>query len=70
LRFPLWMQAMLLLVVAAVVVLGVTSVVDGWEDWVVLGGSVAAVVGTMIAVNNRRYPTRKRTFTKDSQSKW
>jgi hypothetical protein len=70
LRFTLWMQALLVLLVAAVVVLGVTSVVDGWEDWVVLGGIIAAVVGTMVAVNNRRYPTQKRTFTKDSDSKW
>jgi hypothetical protein len=70
LRFPLWMQALLLVLVAAVAVLGVTSVIDGWEDWVVLGGILVAVIGTMIAVNNRRYPTRKRTFTKDSDSKW
>ena len=69
-RFPLWMQALLLVLVAAVAVLGVTSVIDGWEDWVVLGGILVAVIGTMIAVNNRRYPTRKRTFTKDSDSKW
>jgi len=64
------MQALLMLLVAAVVVLGVTSVVDGYEDWIVLGGIVAAVVGVMIAVNRRQYPTRKRTFTKDSDSKW
>ena len=44
--------------------------VDGWEDWVVLGGILVAVIGVAIAVNNRRYPTRKRTFTKDSDSKW
>jgi uncharacterized membrane protein YcjF (UPF0283 family) len=70
LRFPLWMQALMMLLVAAVVVLGVTSVVDGYEDWIVLGGIVAAVVGVMIAVNRRQYPTRKRSFTKDSDSKW
>jgi hypothetical protein len=64
------MQALLLVLVAAVAVLGVTSVIDGWEDWVVLGGILVAVIGTMIAVNNRRYPTQKRTFTKDSDSKW
>ena len=51
-------------------VLAVTSVVDGWEDWVVLGGIIVAVVGVMVAVNSRQYPTRKRTFTKDSDSKW
>ena len=70
LRFPVWMQALLMLLVAAVVVLGVTSVVDGYEDWIVLGGIVAAVVGVMIAVNRRQYPTHKRSFTKDSDSKW
>ena len=70
-RFPVWLQGLVLLaVVAVIVVLGVTSVVDGWEDWVVLGGIVAAVSGVAVAVTNRRYPTRKRTFTKDSDSKW
>jgi hypothetical protein len=29
-----------------------------------------AVSGVAVAVNNRRYPTRKRTFTKDSDSRW
>jgi hypothetical protein len=71
LRFPAWLQGLLLLsVVAVIVVLGVTSVVDGWEDWVVLGAIIVAVSGVAVAVNNRRYPTRKRTFTKDSDSKW
>jgi uncharacterized membrane protein YcjF (UPF0283 family) len=70
LRFPLWMQALVMLLAAAVVALAVTSVVDGWEDWVVLGAILVAMIGVMIAVNNRRYPTRKRAFTKDSDSKW
>lgn len=70
-RFPAWLQGLLVLsVVALIVVLGVTSVVDGWEDWVVLGGIIAAVSGVAVAVNSRRYPTRKRTFTKDSDSRW
>ena len=70
-RFPAWLQGLLVLsVVAVIVVLGVTSVVDGWEDWVVLGGIIAAVSGVAVAVNSRRYPTRKRTFTKDSDSRW
>ena len=58
------------LLLAAVLAVAVTSVVDGWADWVVLGGILVAVVGMMIAVNNRQYPTRKRSFTKDSDSKW
>jgi hypothetical protein len=71
LRFPVWLQGLVVLsVVAVIVVLGVTSVVDGWEDWVVLGGIIVAVSGVAVAVNNRRYPTRKRTFTKDSDSRW
>ena len=70
-RFPVWLQGLVVLsVVGLIVVLGVTSVVDGWEDWVVLGGIIIAVSGVAVAVNNRRYPTRKRAFTKDSDSKW
>jgi protein-S-isoprenylcysteine O-methyltransferase Ste14 len=71
LRFPLWLQAIVVTFVCVVVaVLGITSVVDGWEDWVVLGGILVAVVGMAIAITNRRYPTRKRAFTKDSDSRW
>jgi protein-S-isoprenylcysteine O-methyltransferase Ste14 len=71
LRFPLWLQAIVVTLLGAVlVVAAVTSVVDGWEDWVVLGGILVAVLGMAIAISNRRYPTRKRTFTKDSDSKW
>jgi hypothetical protein len=71
LRFPVWLQGLVVLaVVGLIVVLAVTSVVDGWEDWVVLGGILVAVSGVAVAVNNRRYPTRKRAFTKDSDSRW
>jgi hypothetical protein len=70
LRFPLWMQALLVIMLAVVLALVVTDVVSDWSDWVVLGGIVVAVVGTMIAVNRRQYPTRKRKFTRDSSSRW
>jgi len=70
LRFPVWMQALVVILLAAVLAVAVLSVVDGWADWVVLGGIVVAVIGTMMAVNRRQYPTRKRSFTKDSDSKW
>ena len=45
---------------------------DGWEDWVVLGVVICAVVGGAIAVWQRQYPaaTKKRVFTRDSDSKW
>ena len=69
-RFPLWMQALLVVLLAAVLAVAVVSVVDGWADWVVLGAILVAVMGIMVAVNRRQYPTRKRSFTKDSDSKW
>jgi hypothetical protein len=70
LRFPVWMQALLVVLLAAVLAVAVVTVVDGWADWVVLGGILVAVFGMMVAVNRRQYPTRKRSFTKDSDSKW
>ena len=70
LRFPVWMQALLMNLLAAVLAVAVAVVVEGWADWVVLGGIVVAVIGMMVAVNRRQYPTRKRSFTKDSDSKW
>jgi hypothetical protein len=70
LRFPVWMQALLAVLLAAVLAVVVFSVVDGWADWVVFAGILAAVAGTMVAVNRRQYPTRKRSFTKDADSKW
>ena len=69
-RFPVWMQALLVILLAAVLAVAVALVVEGWADWVVLGGIVVAVIGMMVAVNRRQYPTRKRSFTKDSDSKW
>src|SRR4051794_2144715 len=38
LRFPLWMQALLVVMLAVVLGLAVTKVVSDWSDWVVLGG--------------------------------
>jgi membrane protein YdbS with pleckstrin-like domain len=70
LRFPGWMQALLVVLLAAVLAVAVAIVVEGWADWVVLGGIIVAVIGMMVAVNRRQYPTRKRSFTKDSDSKW
>jgi predicted branched-subunit amino acid permease len=70
LRFPRWMQAMLVVLLAIVLALVVTDVVSDWSDWVVLGGIVVAVIGTMIAVNRRQYPTGKRSFSRDESSRW
>jgi hypothetical protein len=70
LRFPRWMQVMLVVLLAVVLALAVTDVVSDWSDWVVLGGIFAAVIGTMIAVNRRQYPTAKRSFKRDESSRW
>jgi hypothetical protein len=70
LRFPLWMQAFVVVLIAAVLALAVVGVVDDWTDWVILGAIVVAAAGMAIAINNRQYPTKKRTFTRDSSSKW
>jgi 4-hydroxybenzoate polyprenyltransferase len=70
LRFPRWMQGLLVLLLAVVLALAVTKTVSDWSDWVVLGGIVVAVIGMMIAINRRQYPTEKRSFTRDSSSRW
>jgi membrane-bound ClpP family serine protease len=70
LRFPRWMQAILVVLLAVGLALVVTDVVSDWSDWVVLGGIVVAVIGMMIAVNRRQYPTAKRSFRRDESSRW
>jgi membrane-bound ClpP family serine protease len=70
LRFPRWMQALLVVMLAVGLALVVTETVSDWSDWVVLGGIFVAVIGVMIAVNRRQYPTQKRKFTRDSSSRW
>jgi hypothetical protein len=61
-------------VIAVAVGLGyaVVKVADGWADWVVFAVVVMAALGGAIAVWNRQYPaaTKKRVFTRDSDSNW
>ena len=59
-------------VVAAVLGYALLESVDGWADWVVFGVVVMAALGGAIAVWNRQYPavSKKRTFTRDSDSQW
>ena len=60
------------LVVAAVLGYAVVTVAKGWAGWVVFGVIVLAAIGGAIAVWNREYPqmSKKRKFTRDSESKW
>jgi hypothetical protein len=65
-------QAAVFLAIVAVLVYLVVKVSTGWADWIVLGVIVLAALGGAIAVFNRQYPspTKKRRFTRDSDSNW
>jgi len=62
------------IIIAVAVGLGYAVVhsADSWGDWVVFGVIVCAALGGAIAVWNRQYPamSKKRVFTRDSDSKW
>jgi hypothetical protein len=70
LRLSTLMQVVALGLLILVAVLAVTSVVDDWSDWVVLGGIVFATMGFTVAIHRRQYPAAKRGFTRDSKSDW
>jgi hypothetical protein len=42
------------LIIGAVLCVAAVSVINGWAQWVVLGGIVATVIGFMIAVSPNR----------------
>ena len=71
-RFGLLVQWAIFAAVAAVLGYAVVHVANGWAGWVVFGVIVCAALGGAIAVWNREYPqvSKKRTFTRDSDSKW
>jgi O-antigen/teichoic acid export membrane protein len=47
----------------------VISSADSWADWVVFGVIVVTAFGAAAAVNKREHPTRKRAFTRSSESR-
>jgi hypothetical protein len=58
------------LFIGAIVVAAIL-IADSWADYVVFGVFCLTFVGFAIAVNKRRYPTKKRGFTRDSEdSRW
>ena len=71
-RVSTGVQVVIFLVALAVGIYAVAKVADGWAGWLVFGVFVMAVVGAAIAVNNRRFLPQgtKRTFTRDSDSRW
>jgi uncharacterized protein (DUF983 family) len=70
LRFAFWFQVLIVATIVVVAALAVTDVVSDWSDWLVLGVIAGTVIAVAFTVMNRQYPTRKRTFTRDSDSKW
>jgi uncharacterized membrane protein YedE/YeeE len=71
-RLSIGIQWAIFAVVAGVLGYAVVHVAKGWAGWVVFGVIVCAAIGGAIAVWNRQYPqvSKKRTFTRDSESKW
>jgi hypothetical protein len=71
-RVGILIQWAIFAAVAAVLGYAVVHVAKGWAGWVVFGVIVLAALGGAIAVWNRQYPqvSKKRTFTRDSESKW
>ena len=65
-------QTLILLAVAVGLGYLVMDSADGWADWVVFAVVVCAAIGGAIAVWNRQYPaqSKKRVFTRDSESDW
>ena len=47
----------------------VVSSADSWGDWVVFGVVVLTAFGAALAVHHREHPTRKRAFSRSSQSR-
>ena len=67
---PLYVQVLAALVFVGAIVVAAVLIADSWADWVVFAAVVLTLLGFAIAVNRRQYPTRKRGFTRDSESDW
>lgn len=68
-------RSLALQLLAAALFLGAIAVAavliaDDWSDYIVFGVFFLTFVGFAIAVNKRQYPTKRRTFTRDSDSRW
>ena len=47
----------------------VVSSADSWGDWVVFGVVAMTAFGAALAVHHREHPTRKRSFTRSSETR-
>ncbi len=67
---PVYVQLLVAALFLGVLVLAAVLIADGWADYVVFAAFFLTFLGFAIAVNRRQYPTRKRGFTRDSDSRW
>jgi hypothetical protein len=47
----------------------VVSSADSWADWIVFSVLVLTAFGAALAVHHREHPTRKRSFSRSSDSR-
>ena len=67
---PVWVQLLAAAAFLGVLVAAAMTLSDGWADYVVFAAFFITFLGFAIAVNKRQYPTKKRGFTRDSNSRW
>ncbi|HKF79511.1 MAG TPA: hypothetical protein VKB17_01645 [Thermoleophilaceae bacterium] len=67
---PLPVQLIAAALFLGVIVFAAIAIADDWSDYVVFGAFFLTFLGFAIAVNKRQYPTRKRGFRRDSDSRW
>ena len=63
-------QVIVVALICAFCIYLVFKVAANWADWVVLGMIVVTVLGAAVAIYPRRYPTRKRAYTRSSEDKY
>ena len=67
---PVYVQLLAAALFLGLLVLAALLIADSWADYVVFAAFFLTFLGFAIAVNRRQYPTRKRGFTRDSDSRW
>ncbi len=67
---PVWVQLLAAAAFLGVLVVAAMTLSDGWADYVVFAAFFITFLGFAIAVNKRQYPTGKRGFSRDSDSRW
>jgi len=67
---PVYVQLLFAALFLGVLAAAAVVLSDGWADYVVFAVFVLTFVGFAIAANKRQYSTKKRGFTRGSDSRW